>query len=143
MKTSEDCIIDVVLQDPSTESHVFLRHLLDSLLHSYSIPKKHTHVAYLRDLFSRLPPTNYPHHMLFLYIVVQEDTVQSEIANQLLNQPAKSIFFTTSWLPYVKKKIRDFEEFIEDANVIALSKILTHNAREAWITQSVPDLPPT
>ena len=143
MKTSEDCIVDVVLQDPSTESHVFLRHLLDSLLHSYSIPKKNTHIAYLRDLFSRLPSTNYPHHMLFLYIVVQEDTVQSEIANQLLNQPAKSIFFTTSWLPYVKKKIRDFEEFIEDANVIALSKILTHNAREAWITQSVPDLPPT
>jgi hypothetical protein len=84
---------------------------------------------------------NYPTHILLAYIVVQEQEVQELIISDLGNNPAKSNFFV-EWLLFVRKKIEQFEEYIDHANVVRLSKLLAHNIRESWITQEIPNLPP-
>lgn len=140
MQTPYDCILDVVFQEPDGERE-FVQALLAQVLDHYTIPKTEIHVRYLIELCQRLPNVNYPTQVLLLYIVAKEDTVQSIILEQLANAPAKNSFFCTHWLPYVRTKITAFEDRIDAQNAVQFFKLLAHNTREAWITQTISDLP--
>lgn len=143
METSYDCILDVVLQDVTEESAEFVQALLARVLHHYHIPKTRNSINYLKELFSHVSQVkaNYPTHILLGYIVVQEKEVQTLIIDSLAHNPTKSNFFSNEWVPFLRKKIEQYEEFIDRKNVVRLSKLLAHNIRESWITQEIPNIP--